>query len=253
MPPGTGFPVSVLFQDEIHSLEPVFGRRGKTTTPANAGAGGDPAQVPPRSLLLETDSAVASITPDIEAGSTADGGRGSANQRRRARSSGSHALAHFHVAYRRSELEPVDLGGSSWAEPSKSTPWEEGAVDDGVGDDTKEGGNENPYPSWSGGRQSGGGDRSRQQQREHQRVRRLEGEEQGHDGNVEGKSDFRMPEIVEGGVGAVWDGGPFGPIPGCPSSPRVFQMGIAMDTGYFKVRVPSGARYPTHVDCGALS
>lgn len=46
---------------------------------------------------------------------------------------------------------------------------------------------------------------------------------------------FRMPGTVENGVGATWEEGPFGPLPECPSSARVFQLGIAMDTGYFKV------------------
>lgn len=46
---------------------------------------------------------------------------------------------------------------------------------------------------------------------------------------------FRMPAAVGNGVGWGWDRGPFGASPECPSSPRVLQIGIAMDTGYFKV------------------
>lgn len=49
---------------------------------------------------------------------------------------------------------------------------------------------------------------------------------------------FRMPAAVGNGVGWGWDRGPFGAWPECPSSPRVLQIGIAMDTGYFKVCVP---------------
>ena len=46
---------------------------------------------------------------------------------------------------------------------------------------------------------------------------------------------FRMPEAVESGVGGTWDGGPYGLIGICPSSPKVFEVGIAMDAGFFKV------------------
>lgn len=46
---------------------------------------------------------------------------------------------------------------------------------------------------------------------------------------------FRMPAVVGNGVGWGLDGGPFNVWPECPSSPRVLQIGIAMDTGYFKV------------------
>lgn len=46
---------------------------------------------------------------------------------------------------------------------------------------------------------------------------------------------FRMPETVESGIGGTWDDGPFGPIGMCPSSPKVFEIGIAVDTGFFKV------------------
>lgn len=50
------------------------------------------------------------------------------------------------------------------------------------------------------------------------------------------RGSFRMPATVENGIGGTWEGGPFGRLEECPSSERVFQMGIAMDTGYFKVR-----------------
>lgn len=46
-----------------------------------------------------------------------------------------------------------------------------------------------------------------------------------------------MSAAVGNGVGWGWDRGPFGAWPECPSSPRVLQIGIAMDTGYFKVGV----------------
>lgn len=50
----------------------------------------------------------------------------------------------------------------------------------------------------------------------------------------------RLPFVVENGARGAenWDTDPLGQYPECPSSPRVFQVGIAMDTGYFKVSQP---------------
>lgn len=48
---------------------------------------------------------------------------------------------------------------------------------------------------------------------------------------------FEMPDTVSSGVGGTWDRGPFGPAPECPSSRKVFQIGVAVDTGFFKVSV----------------
>lgn len=74
---------------------------------------------------------------------------------------------------------------------------------------------------------------ARQSQNKHRGLA-MEEDETGPGSKGDGSS-FRMPSSVEKGVGGTWDEGPFGPIPECPSSARVFQIGVAMDTGYFKV------------------
>ncbi|CAM9671087.1 unnamed protein product, partial [Ectocarpus sp. 12 AP-2014] len=52
----------------------------------------------------------------------------------------------------------------------------------------------------------------------------------------------RLPFVVENGARGPenWDTDPLGQHPECPSSPRVFQVGIAMDTGYFKASTGFG-------------
>lgn len=49
------------------------------------------------------------------------------------------------------------------------------------------------------------------------------------------EKSFEMPDNVENGIGGTWQGGPFGPVPQCPSSAKVLQIGIAVDAGYVKV------------------
>lgn len=74
------------------------------------------------------------------------------------------------------------------------------------------------------------------EQRDGGRTRRsLENEEARGEGESVGLGPFRMPSAVASGVGGTWDRGPFGPAPECPSSRKVFQIGVAMDTGFFKV------------------
>lgn len=45
-----------------------------------------------------------------------------------------------------------------------------------------------------------------------------------------------MPNSVQREIGGTWEGGPFGPIPDCPSAPKVLQIGVAVDAGFVKVR-----------------
>lgn len=81
------------------------------------------------------------------------------------------------------------------------------------------------------GRQDGGKARGDTTQESHHRdgadrPRRVLSESEG----------FRMASTVESGVADSWNkSDPLAPSLGCPSSPRVFQIGIAMDAGYFKV------------------
>lgn len=66
------------------------------------------------------------------------------------------------------------------------------------------------------------------------------------------RDSFQMPDEIENGVGATWQGGPFGPVPQCPSSAKVLQMGVAVDAGYLKVSTrPPACRCPT-LSSGAL-
>lgn len=70
-----------------------------------------------------------------------------------------------------------------------------------------------------------------------QRARATGGGPEGRQRSLLASEAFRMPSAIGNGVGWGWDRGPFGAWPECPSSPRVLQIGIAMDTGYFKVWV----------------
>lgn len=125
-----------------------------------------------------------------------------------------------HVAYRHSDLGPVRSqqqaasGGVRGISSSSSS-----SIAAGGGDDRKLTKREQ-----SEGERLPDGD-------DHQRSvgtverRRLSSESKG----------FRMPAAIENGMGSAWNREPFGPFTACPSSPRVFQIGVAMDTGFFKV------------------
>lgn len=122
-----------------------------------------------------------------------------------------------HIAYRHSDLEPVRSqeqdasGGIGGVSPSSSR----GTEDRSLG-----GGGERALGGLFG-----------------EDVHERGGGNAGHR-SLSLESGFRMPAAIENGMGAAWNDGPFGASSACPSSPRVFQIGMAMDTGYFKVLAP---------------
>lgn len=135
-------------------------------------------------------------------------------------------FAPIHVAYRHSDLQSVRSRspGIAGGVSSSSTGTEEATLTR----DVNAAGRGGPNAS----EERRGGEAHHQQQDGGSKRRSLENEVA-----KEGESvgPFRMPAAVASGVGGTWDRGPFGPAPECPSSRKVFQIGVAVDTGFFKV------------------
>lgn len=134
-----------------------------------------------------------------------------------------------HVAYRHSDLEPVrsqqqqqDASSEGTGGASSSSSSSSPIAARGVEDASLEEG-EGGRLSGEDVHQRGGGGGGRGTAARH-RVLSLD------------STGFRMPAAIENGMGSGWNEGPPGAFPSCPSSPRVFQIGMAMDTGFFKVR-----------------
>lgn len=138
----------------------------------------------------------------------------------------------IHVAYRHSDLQLVRFRSSGVAGGvSSSSTGKEGATS--IGDVSSAGQSRGYGPNASrDGRGRGEAHQHQQQVGGGTDRRSLENEEV-REGETEGP--FQMPATVASGVGGTWDRGPFGPAPECPSSRKVFQIGVAMDTGFFKV------------------
>lgn len=259
--------VSKTLQGEIHSIEPAFNIHNHQAAAATAtsdidneppwpgpsGSRGLHASIPiniaPEARPEATGSAAGMHHQQPGLGSTS-----SAPRRHPVEEADVSARHPVHVAYRHSDLEPVrsqeqaasggGLRGVSSSSSSSSMaakevehrkienegePYEDTRMllrsrtpeqkDKVVAEDGEEGEEEE--------REGGGLSSEDEQQSDGGTVgsRRLSLESKG----------FRMPAAVENGMGWAWDEGPFGTFPACPSSPRVFQIGIAMDTGFFKV------------------
>lgn len=69
------------------------------------------------------------------------------------------------------------------------------------------------------------------------REERAETHQEGQrEGDLEQRSLLEAEGFRQSDVGWGGERDPFGAVPGCPSTPRVVQIGIAMDAGMFKVR-----------------
>lgn len=120
-----------------------------------------------------------------------------------------------HVAYRHSDLEPVR---SQQQDTSRGMRGDSASLSSTI--------------------TSRGNKDTKLEKREEREGRRLssEGNHRRRRLSLESKG-FRMPAAIENGMGSAGNEGPFGAFSTCPSSPRVFQIGMAMDTGFFKVLV----------------
>lgn len=234
------------FQGGIHTLEPVYGElKQPTSAPGATVASVDPlpAGSPPSraSKAVAADETPGGVEDEGTDGKIidADNHAGTAEARGRAyRGDGGRAegTAPTHVAYRHSKLvDPIRSQASGVAGVSSS--WAvaaEAAVTEGMHLAAGDSSNGLPRPQQQQERQAHSQERRRGTDRRFLKS--------SPSGKQEGTGAFRMPKSVENGVGGTWEEGAFGPYPECPSSPRVFQLGFAMDTGYFKVSPSSLSR-----------
>lgn len=232
--------VGIRTQGEVHSVEPAFSSHPAAVTPAGRS---DPSRENFNSRRLhgstettEASSAWAAATDkgDDITSQHDQTDRGKKSNQRHSRLHGvppTSVNSLVHIAYRQSDLEAMRLhqqqqnriaaGGASsplpTAEPG-SREKEEEMEDEGTRNEN-EGSpgarNERAYTFENRQRRNGAETR-----------RRLFSESSG----------FHMASTVESGVASARnESDPLASSLGCPSSPRVFQIGIAMDAGYFKV------------------
>lgn len=251
-------------QGEVHSFEPAFIRQPATSGAASTTDSGPgfkaagPSSLQMSTLSGRTSDKTAGINtggappppPPLERAGL--GSKASSRHRRQLPEESdpyTHEIVHF--AYRHSDAatgrsqqqqQPTGLGGTSAGASMSSSPSLSAAA---IGVEKKNIDDERApslraQPSGRGGEQeTNEGAEGGLKEQEHLARKRWEGDTGGGpDGRQRAllaPTAFRMSTAIGNGVGWGWDRGPFGAWPECPSSPRVLQIGIAMDTGYFKV------------------
>lgn len=248
-------------QGEIHSLEPAFSRHPAAAPVASTIDSGPWSEAPgPRGLQASAQSDGSSDTINRESrdgnppspperrglGSTA----GRHRRSRLAEESGSYTQKLVHVAYRHSDLhsgrsrqqsEDGDRVGGGVSSPSASPSAAARAAENRA---TAEGAKRHrdnasklrAQTNVAGTTQATntGEEKEEEQEQDDQAGGQQDGA--AGDGSPRKASrSFGMHDTVTQGVGWTWDGGPFGAWPESPSTPKVLQIGIAMDVGYFKV------------------
>lgn len=243
-------------QGEIHSVEPAFHLHSQSSNPATDNLVVDDKLLPkPSDPGKMQPSAIHDKSPGKSTGDQNSAGLGtSAGNRRRLLTDeipGFNARDIIHVAYRHADRGLVELRRRRPLQQQTPTP----------GEGAWNGVSTSPLPvaaneaeAWRPGRglrsyeERGArlGSRTRLREEEHT-VRKVEEKDKRkeqlnvkHEGQRSGDLDepsLLQSESPEEPAVAGWGrgGGPFGAALECPSTPRVLQIGIAMDAGMFKV------------------